>query len=186
MDLSSDKIPNKMLLGSELLEIAVKEFRQMLTQDCMFTKGIAYRRVAFTLQGTFHFGYPLPPDHVVKSRVKAEGAVEGEVPLNPLPPDDEGGLVALERDINLDNPNLARVTHDLPIIVQERVPPQSVPTTGGIPGETPSAVTNPYPKIVNHELKYDKTQYPEGPKPVDRDVSEAKAAELGIKTRKKG
>ena len=185
MDLTSDKIPNKMLTGTELLECAVAEFREMLKRDCMFIHTIAYRRVAFTLQATFHLGYPHPPDHVVKSRTKKDGVLEGEVPLNPPPDEDESRVLALEPDVNLDNPNLARITHGLPITVQEKLPPRAMPLQSGT-GEAPDAVINPFPDIVTHKLKYDPTQYPKGPEPVDRDVSDKKAAELGMKQRKRG
>lgn len=185
MDLSTDKIANKMLTGTELKECAVAEFRAMLERDYMFTNKVAFKRVAFTLGATFHFSYPSPADYKLYSRTKKEGALEGEVPLANVDPDDSE-VVALERDVNLDNPNLARVQHDLPIIVQERRPPQSSAQESMIPGEPPAALTNLFPQVVTHELKYDKTQYPKGPEPVDRDVSDVKAAELGVKRHKKG
>lgn len=181
MKLASDKIPNKMLIGPEVLECAVQEFRAMLQRDCMFLKTIAYRRVAFTLQATFHFGSPFTVPHVVKSRTLAGEVVEGEFPLNPAPEMDDSDVLALERDVKLDNPNQARVEHDLPITVQEKAPPKQM-NTSNLPGE-PAAPLNPYPEIITHELRYDKTQYPAGTSPVDRDVTEKKAADMGIKRR---
>lgn len=181
MDLTSDKIPNKMLLGTELLEVAVTEFRAMLQRDHMFLHTIAYPRVSFSIQATFQFGYPIPPDHKLKSRVQANGVIEGEVPM--VDPPEDAEVVSLERDIVLDNPNVARISHDLPIMVQERRPPAS-PPIGTVPGEE-TVSGNPFPTIENIPLKYDKTQYPSGPAPVDRDVSEQKAKELGMKTRRK-
>lgn len=181
MDLTSDKIPNKMLLGTELIEIAVAEFRAMMVRDHAFMHTVAYRRVAFTLQATFQLGYPIPADYKLKSRVKAEGVVEGEVPMVDPPEDSE--VIALERDVDLDNPNVARISHDLPIMVQERLPP-SAPAISNIPGENLDP-PNPFPRIENIPLKYDKTQYPSGPAPVDRDVSEQKAKELGHKGRRR-
>lgn len=178
MSLLEEKIPNKSLNGAEVLEIAVREFRAMLERDCMFLKTIAYRRVAMTLGATFHFGRPMA-EHVVKSRVRAGGVVEGEAPLDP--PEDEAVLVSLERDVALDNPNLARVHHDLPIRVQERSLPKT-PTPSNLPGEPPMPA-DPFPEIVTKEIHYDKTQYPEGPAPVDRDVSAEKSTAMGLKPR---
>lgn len=186
MQLSSDKIPNKMLTGPELLEIAVQEFRSMLSKDFAFQGSIAYRRAAFTLSGTFHLGVPFPADHIARSRVKPEGAIEGEVPLVEVP-GEETHLVSLERDISLDNPNLARVQHDMPIVVQEKKPPKSRDiNTPLLPGEIPQDIANPFPEIETHNLRYDKAGYPPADPPVDRDVSDKKAKELGVKGRNKG
>ncbi len=183
MALKTDQIENKNLNGREVLEIAVQEFRAMLERDCMMAPGIAYRRVAMTLSATFQLGQPHQP-LTVKSRVRQaeEGAVvEGEIPLNPPEPDTE--VLALERDVDLPNPNLARVHHDLPIRLQERKPPVPIMIENPIPGEPPQSLTNPYPEIETRELRYDKTQYPAAEPPVDRDVSEEKAGGLGLKPR---
>jgi hypothetical protein len=99
------------------------------------------------------------------------------------PPEDTH-VLSLERDVKIDNPNLARIQHDMPIIVQERLPPQpNVPVTT-MPGEE-QAPPNPFPEIKNHKLKYDKTQYPQGDPPVDRDMSEQAAERLKGKPRNK-
>jgi len=179
MSLKSDQIPNKPLNGQEILELAVQDFRAMLAKDCMLTRGIAYRRAAYTLTATFHLGNPHPAIEF-KSRTKANGVIEGEVPLSD-PPED-AVLVALERDVDNDNPNLARVHHDLPIKLQERMPPPP-PQISQIPGEPPlTESVMQFPEIRNTEIRYDKTQYPEAKPPVDRDVSEAAAAKLGVKS----
>src|SRR5262249_12014210 len=84
----------------------------------------------------------------------------------------------------IDNPNLARVHHDLPIRLTERKPqePPVIPEVM-VPGE-PVPLPSPFPTFETKELKYDKTQYPEAPPPVDRDVSEAKAKEMGVAQRR--
>jgi hypothetical protein len=178
VSLKSEQIPNKALNGAEVIEIACKQLREMIERDCMFSRQIAYRRVAFTIQATFHLGQPHQP-YTVRSRVKPDGVVEGEAPLAPEP--EEGALVSLERDVTLDNPNLARVHHDLPVRIQERMPPRALTVDSVLPGEPTQVLTDPFPEVKNTELHYDKTQYPEHPKPVDRDVSQAKAEELGLK-----
>lgn len=176
----------------------------MLERECMLTRGIAYRRVAISIQATFHLGQPHQPMEL-KSRIKATEQIEGEAPLVELCKcghgqsrhgigeaacgdcecrayePSEAVLVSLERDVTLDNPNLARVHHDMPIRLQEKMPPRTLIMDPVIPGEPPQAATDPYPEFKNTDLRYDKTQYPEGPAPVDRDVSEKKAAELGVK-----
>lgn len=174
----TDKIPNKSLNGLELRKIAVKQFDDMLAADCMFSPNIGYRRVAFTLEAVFHVGQPIG-DIKVRSRVKTTGgALEGEAPLVPQPDPEDAAFVALARDVAIDNPNLARVQADLPIRVTEKVskPILMEPT---LPGEPQQATE--VRSIETRELKYDKTDYPKPPAPVDRDVTEQKAKELGVK-----
>jgi len=175
-----NQIPNRALNGEELMEIAVQQFRQMLQNDYAFSKQIAYPRVAMTLRATFHLGEPHPVREIV-SYTRASGSVEGEVPLNPEP--EEGTLISLERDVKLDNPNLARVHHDIPIKIVDRKEPEVITNPNPLPGEL-MQTTNPFPSFETRELRYDKEQYPPmEPAPVDRDVSEQKAGELGVKPR---
>lgn len=212
--MKQDQIANKPLNGEEVLLCAVKDFEAMLRRECMLTRGIAYRRAAYSFSATFHLGSPHPAMEL-KSRTKADGAIEGEVPLVErcqcghlesehgnsgaciaVLKNEEGDivcgcsgyyageavLVALERDVDNDNPNLARVHNDLPIKIQERVPPPP-PQVSQIPGELPlTETTVQFPEIRNTEIRYDKTQYPEAKPPVDRDVSEAAAEKLGVKS----
>ena len=181
MPLTTDKIPNKALNGREVLEIAVQEFRAMLERDCMFLKTVAYRRVGITFTAVFDFGNPHPV-HEVRSRVKAAGVVEGEAPLTPEP--EEGELRALERKVELENPNLERVHHDLPIKVQGPPrPAQVIVPDNTIPGEPPAEILQ-VPVVETKELRYDKTQYPEPKAAVDTDVSEREAKRLGRPVKK--
>lgn len=177
MSLRSEQIPNRSLNGREVLEIAVQQFREMLERDCVFLPTIAYRKVAISFQATFHLGYP-HPEHTVRSRTKTTDVVEGEAPLKEEP--EEGVLTSLERDVSLENPNIARVAHDLPIKLQERAPQKALANTSGIPGE-PVEMLQSFPEFVTKELRYDKADYPGITPPMDRDVSERKAKELGVK-----
>lgn len=96
-------------------------------------------------------------------------------------------LVSLERKITLDNPNLARVHHDLPIKISERKPPQPIPYENQLPGEPPPPfMLDPYPQMQTTEIRYDPKDYPPLDPPVDRDVSDAKAEQLGVKKRGTG
>lgn len=201
MALTTDKLPNKALTGAEVLEIAVQEFRDRLSKQYAFQRGIAYRRVAFTLSATFHFGSPHLP-LVVTSAVKPQGLVEGEAPLIPMRtcvcgwfgmesatvanecPDcgkqtepEATETVALERDAVLENPNLERIHHDLPISMDERVTTPVVHMPA-LPGEPQVAETR---EIATRKLNYDKTQFaPPAPR-VDRDNSLAKAQDFRSK-----
>lgn len=172
-----EQVPNKALTGREVLECAVQDFRAMLERDCMFQRGVAYRRVAYSFSVTFHLGYPAG-DYTVKSHTKASGIVEGEVPLED--PGADAIIVALERDVTIENPNLARVHHDLPVKIVTRGEPKPIPVDA-LSGDIPQGVLDPFPQMITHELRYDKKDYPPLPAPVDRDVSQEVAKKLGVR-----
>lgn len=177
-----DKLPNKRLNGAEVKAIALQEFAAMLERDYAFLPGVAYTRVAFTLHATFHLGYPHPVTEL-HSRTKAGpdidnlSVIEGEAPLKPEP--EESAVIGLERDVQLDNPNIDRVQHGLPIIEQVSVPPTPVVPLNPIPGEfmEPQFQEAGVETIVRH---YDPKDYPQGTPVVDRDVSADSAAKLGV------
>lgn len=212
MGLKSESLPNKRLLGTEVRAIAVKQFDEMLSRDYAFMHTAAYGRVAISFSVTFHLGKPHEP-HVVRSYTKPDDLIAGEVPLTEVlckcghteslhfekgcvagdvgveacdcktyVPD--AVLVSLERDITLDNPNLARVHHDLPIKVTDRKPPREMPYNTPLPGEPPPPfMLDPYPQMETKEIRYDSKDFPPMEPPVDRDVSDTKAEQLGLKKR---
>lgn len=187
MDLASNRIPNKMLTGDELAKIVVKECEEMLKRDCLFNANAAYKRAAFTLHLTVDLGYPHPADHKVISFVGKGGIIEGEAPLKEIGEDESVHFQSTETRIELDNPNLARVQHGLPIKLTEKLPQVALPQSG-IPEEDASAdvgSADPFPKFKVHELQYDASQYPAAKAPADKDVTESKARSLDIKRGKK-
>ena len=185
MSLRSEKIPNKKLGGDELLEIAVRHFRDRLASDCMFSRQIAYGRVAFSIEATFHLGQP-HQEHVVKSRVRpdADGVLEGEAPLA-LDGEEDASLIALRREVEIDNPNLARVHNGLPIKTVQKAEERTVVVESALPGE-PAEVIHDFPAFTVREHLYDKDQYPPQQPAVDSDVSDRKAKQLGVRQGNKG
>ena len=183
MPLKSETLPNKALGGDELLELAVSAFRDMLSREYLLKKGVAYSRVAMSISATFHLGQP-HEKLVVRSYTKADGGfMEGEVPLKEPGADDV--LVSLEREVRVDNPNLARIHGNLPIKQQVQAPPRPMDWGPTLPGEAPPPfMLDPYPQVENREIRYDPTQFPKPPEPVDKDVSEQKAKELGVPFKK--
>lgn len=167
MPLSTETIANKPLKGDELIEIAVNAFRDQLKRDCYFLPNLTYRRVSFSLKATFHLSELLPA-HEISVRGPKTGVLEGEPPLK-LEEGDDSLVIGLERDVEVANPNLARVHNDLPITVQVKKPQG--------PGEM-------FPAFEDKKLLYDKGEYPAEKAPVDRDVSEQKAKELGVPSRR--
>ena len=182
MSLRSQELPNKHLQGHEIRKCMVDDLDAMLAKDYVFSKGIAYKKCAYTISVTFHGGYPHQV-HEVQVRTRKTDVIEGEAPLKE--PDEDAALVALEREVVLDNPNLARVHHDLPVVLQERMPPPPVQPMPTLPGEPPQELLN-YPEVKNTELRYQKEDYPPLPEPKDRDVTEQVAAKMGIQRGAKG
>jgi len=186
VSLLTDKLPNKALQGDEVKAIAIKEFAAMLDRDYSFNRGVTYRRVGMKLEATFQFSQPHPTSHKIESRPVRDGdsnlIVEG-VPLDP--PEEESTVAGLERQVLLNNANLDRIQHDLPIRLQERQSPKPLNMTPSLPGEPPNFVTDPFPGFEARELNYDREQFPPAPPPVDIDTSEQKAGALGLKPRGK-
>jgi hypothetical protein len=173
-----DKLPNRALSGPELKAIALKEFESMLDRDYAFSGSVAYKRITFAIQATFHLGFPHAP-HILQSRAvqTEDGIVEGAPPLNP--PAEEATVVGLERTVELENPNLDRINHGLPITIQRATPPKAIIPDSQLPGEPPAAVINA-PGVETLEFKYDPEGLPPVKPAVDRDISAEKAAELGV------
>lgn len=98
--------------------------------------------------------------------------------------DQDSAVVGLEREVNIDNPNLARIHHDLPVRFQERGEMKPMPFGAPLPGEpVPEFMNDPYPQMVTRELYYDKTQMPPMAESVQKDVSTREAQRLGVKQR---
>lgn len=171
-----DALPNLGLTGPELKAIALKEFEAMLDRDFAFKGSVSYKRVAFTISATFDLGAP-HEKHELKSRAKSDGAVEGEAPLNPRP--EVGVVVGLERDVALQNPNLDRIHHDLPIVSQHATPPRMIASEQTIPGEPNNYIIG-QPGIEERKHYFDKAEFEAPAAPVDRDVSALAAAKLGV------
>lgn len=178
MALKSEQLPNKMLNGEEIRQIVVRQLDNMLSKDCMFLRQAAYRSCAVKLTATFHFGSP-SGDYTVELFQRPGGELSGELPLKPA----EGeklSLHALEREVSLDNPNLQRVAHGLPITVTERKPPEPIVAAHPIPGEVPEAILNPFPSVTTHEIRYHPENFERPQEPVDTDVTAREAGKLGL------
>lgn len=168
MPLSDTTLPNKPLNGQELKEIIVAKFRDALDKDCMFLPTVTYARVAFTALVTVHTSHPAMREFEVRTRARpsADLPYEGEVPLKDPPPGAQ--LVALERTVDLENPNLERVHAGLPIKTVTRK------------GAGPATPGDPFPAFETHEIRYDPHDYPPPPEPKDEDVSLREARKLGL------
>lgn len=164
--LSNNTVPNKPLTGKECAQVIVDNVRQLLDNDCMFNPSIAYRKLAFTVTVTVHaadLSDPKPRAEA-RTRVRAEGVIEGDAPL--VNPPEDAQFMAVERTVTVDNPNVTRVHHDLPIRVQQKA--------------LPNGPNDLFPKIETQELRYEKGEFPPLTEPVDKDVTEREAKRLGV------
>lgn len=163
------KEPRVVLTGAALQAFAVEEFRQMVSRDYGFHGSVAYKRVQLTLTATFH---------VVPSEVEEAGVVTGGTPL-PEILRSGAVVISLQRKVVLENPNIDRINHGMPIVVQRATPPPVMMPENQLPGEPPTAVLGA-PQIENMEFRYDATQFPAPTPPVDSDMSAVAAARLGV------
>jgi hypothetical protein len=149
--ISSERVPNKPLSGTELIEITCRDVREVMQRDGMFSEYMAYGRVAYTVTIRYHLANPINPEHEVKVRPKprpGEEAIEGAPPLRDI--DGEDAVIAIERYREIVSPNAARIANNLPITV----------------------VTHQDGKMVTRQVKYDPGMVPPQPAPVDRDLSD--------------
>lgn len=163
----------KNLHGPTLVKIAMDHLEHMLHSDYIFRGSTAYKRSDITFTAIFHLGNPYEP----KVGVDVDCVLAGGAPLDPIP--EKSAVVALERKVTLDNPNIDRINHDMPIIVQRSTPPTASVPENQLSGEPPTAVIGA-PGIENLEYRYDKTLFPSPVASVDTDISQKAAARLGV------
>jgi|HubBroStandDraft_5_1064220.scaffolds.fasta_scaffold03372_5 hypothetical protein len=179
MPLSTEKLPNRALSGEELGEILIEEFRRIIARDYRFLKTVAYKRAAATILLTVDLGYPHP---VMEGKSRLAGLV-AEAPITPEPEEHE--VAATEVSVKLENPNLDRVHHGLPIKVQRALPPEPPKMPDVIvPGETPEPSALNFKGFETQEFKYDPKDMPAVAAPVVTDVSEREAMRMGVKVKR--
>lgn len=158
--------------GPQLANVIASEFEIMMSRDYAFQGSVAYRNVEAKLSVSVHLGSPHVPGETRQVCV-----LHGEAPLKIIPKD--SAVVAIEREFFLKNPNLDRIHHDMPIVIQRATPPQAVIQENQLPGESQTPLVNG-PGIENKEYIYDKTQFDIPGVPTDTDFSEKAAAHLGV------
>lgn len=161
------------LTGALIRDIAEAECLLTMDRDYIFKGSHAFRFATITITATFHLGDPYEP----RPGDKISCRIEGEAPLKSPP--ERTVVIALKREVKLENPNIDRINHDMPIVVQRATPPQAMIPENPLPNEPPTAVIGA-PGVENLEFRYDKTQFPAPTAPVDSDISQQAAARLGV------
>jgi len=165
--LSERTVPNKGLVSTELAAIIVDHVREMLAHDYQFNNPtLLYRKAAFTVTVVVHAIDPSNPvpRAAAQTHNRVSDVLAGEVPLEGA--GEDAVFAGLERRVDIENPNLHRVHHDLPIKIQQRGQPK--------PGD-------PFGSVENIELRYDKTDFEPLPPVETVDVTEREAAKAGVK-----
>lgn len=160
------------LTGKLLQGVILEEFDRMIGRDYIFGLSAAYRRAKVTLRLVVHLGDPREPDEARTS------LVTGEAPMVLDPPPERTSVIGLQRVVSLDNPNIDRINHGMPIIVQVATPPLPPPISK-LPGEPPLQVIGA-PGVENKEFHYDRALFESPTPPIDSDISKTAAAALGI------
>lgn len=166
------RVEGKNLTGKLLRDFLLTEFDKMGARDYIFGMSGAYRRSVLTLRVLLHVADPYEPN------LEKASVFVGEAPLFELDSARRTSVIGLERTVKLDNPNIDRINHDLPIIVQRATMPEP-PPAHNLPGEPPTQAIGA-PGVQNLEFKYDRTQFPAPEAPVDTDISLTAAAKLGV------
>lgn len=165
------RVEGKNLTGKLLRDFLLAEFDKMGARDYIFGMSGAYRKSTFTFRVVVHVADPYEPNEGRSSVITGEAplVLEGAVRTS---------VIGLERTVKLENPNIDRINHDLPIIVQRATMPEP-PPANNLPGEPPTQAIGA-PGVQNLEFKYDRTQFPAPEAPVDADISQLAAAKLGV------
>lgn len=174
MAISSDRVQNRMLSGTELAEIIQKHVARVLGSDGMLTGRIAYGRVAYEVRVTLHLDNPCYPEHVsvTTSTPMSIQQIEGNptlaailtAPLQDLTPDAD--LVAIEVQVQVQSPNVERIVNGMPLTQTVRVDgipiDKEVRYTGDIPD--PATVGNTVAHVDKTEEQKTKWKHNEGKK----------------------
>jgi hypothetical protein len=143
------------------------DVEEVLGKSGMFTNYIAYGRASYKITVDLHLANPSMP--------KATVTVRSRKPSRSVPPDDpmhtiedeppmvdpgpESAVVRLERDREITSPNATRIESGMPIEVQTHVDG----------------------KLVTRQIRYDASEVPPQPPPVDRDNSDKLAQEWKVR-----
>lgn len=161
------------LTGLLLRDLILVEFDQMVPRDYVFGLSAAYRHAGLTISLVVHVADPHEPKQGSRSKLTGQPPLMLDK-LQVL----RTSVVGLQRKVTLDNPNLDRIHHGLPIVVQRATPPVPPPAST-LPGEPPTQVIGS-PGVENKEFRYDATQFATTAQPVDTDISQSAAAKLGV------
>jgi hypothetical protein len=111
----SETIPNKPLNGTEFSQILQADIARMLGMDGMLQEYMSYGRVSTIITVKLLLDNPMYPEHVITIKpqpTKAHPQIVAPPMKNPTA---EAVKLGRQRTRTIDNPNLERLKHKLPI-----------------------------------------------------------------------
>ena len=111
----TDKLPNKPLTGPELKQMALNHMSDMMDRDHMFNESKAYGRVGYVITITVQTDNPAYPEHTVTVKTQSAKDKPEIVALPIKEPTKEMAKSKKQRTVKVDNPNLERVRHKMPV-----------------------------------------------------------------------
>jgi len=131
------------------------------------TTGSGGERFAFSLEPEFKFPNqpPVPLGYPVSRPFVRLPVGTGAPPIDEYRTEDEHTVDCFTISVKVDNPNLVRVHHRMPVLIQNKVPPKHGELMG---------------KIENHEVLYDPSDYPPLAPPMVTEESEAFVAKWQV------
>ena len=110
----ADTIPNKPLTGNELSTIIQSDVERMLAHDGMMLEYMSYGRVSYIVTVKLLLDNPTFPEHTIN--IKAKGNKEQTIVMPPVKDvSPEAVRVGRQKSRTINNPNLERLKHGLPI-----------------------------------------------------------------------
>ena len=110
----TDTIPNKPLSGIELRQIIEADVDRILGMDAFMNEYTSYGRVSYVVAVKLLLDNPSFPEHTIS--VKAKGNKEKTVATSPVSEVSDTVIKAgRQRTRTINNPNLERLKHGLPI-----------------------------------------------------------------------
>lgn len=157
MPTGKEQIENRALTGAELKQILIKDFTNMLERDAMFANRLSYERASYRIKVQLFLPLPQYPEHnaAVSSINPPRNEKDEKKKLLTSPPVGQSATMGMQRSRVIDSPNLARLTHGLPITISRRNP------ESGRIEEIP----------VNYEATDAGANYPDLNRAVDEDIS---------------
>lgn len=129
MPASHERIPNRSLSGTELVQIIERDVHNILTRDGMFTNNIAFARVSYEVRVSVHLDNPIYPEHIaiVLSRPQSKQEIEKDPQLAAIEPSplvepltEQETVFSEEMHREIASPNMARIEHEIPLIIEKR------------------------------------------------------------------
>ena len=123
MPTAREAIANRMLSGSEVRELLLRDFERILQGQGLLNSYVAYGRIGYTITLALHLDNPMVKEADSVSKVESRAGVAPGTESVPLAnPSADSTLSSTELSRNITSPNAERLRHGLSIPVESRGP----------------------------------------------------------------